>query len=623
MEYNKLNQLIDLTMTMSNKGYALFGGGDLTSDYQRISNELLLLKTRLNKPELYILVGGEAKVGKSTFINCLIGKDICPSADVVCTNVPSLIKYGEKEKAVVHYKSKEDGSISKDKEISFDQIAEYSTESKNSRNKESVDYIEIFVNSPILVKGLVFIDTPGLGALDPRHAVATFEMASQADAILFLGNTDKELSTFEIESLRQLISCSKCGYVAHVLTCCDQGDPDAIRDANEASLANSITKHKIDTICVSSTTYKKYIANNNEAYLVKSGYNNIFTFIDNISFVQKDILCAICERELLLKVEELRSKITLIKETAEDPIKLEARLKELKECKKRLIEISDNSTSWKSSFEKKQLDLQAEITQFISEWQSKIEDEIDSLVEDDTYLNNKEMLTSAIQSKLTVFKTELDNTIQSRMLEMYLDVRANTGFTALQETIHTPGIDITDLKLPENCGNVSKFSTVRNHFGSFMAGGIIAHGIGVTATALSIGIPAVSAKIGAIVGSVAPGIGNLIGAAGGFILGGLIALTISIFQSKDSKRKKLASDCKKHVADFFNKVRVKVSTTLTSNKLVLATQFEQELRNQQKDCSSRIQKLQPIATTARANWDTVIDLHNTLATLSKELGHAQ
>ena len=623
MEYIKLNQLIDLALTMSNKGYALFGGGDLTSDYQRISNELLLLKTRLNKPELYILVGGEAKVGKSTFINCLIGKDICPSADVVCTNVPSLIRYGEKEKAIVHYKNTGDSSAAKNKEITFDKIAEYSTESKNSRNKEAVDYIEIFVNSEILAKGLVFIDTPGLGALDPRHAVATFEMATQADAILFLGNTDKELSSFEIENLKQLISCSKCGYVAHILTCCDQGDAYAICDANKASLAKNITKHKIETICISSTTYRTYVANKNEAYLQKSGFKNVFAFIENISMAQKDILCAICERELLLKVEELRSKIAVIKETAEDPIKLEARLKELEDCKKRLLEISDNSTSWKNSFERKQLDLQTELTQFISDWQTKIDTKIDTLVEDDTYLNNNEMLTSAIQSKLTVFKTELDNKIQSRMLEIYLNVRTDTGFTALQEMIHTPGINITDLKLPENCGNVSKFNTVRNHFGSFMAGGIIAHGIGVTATALSIGIPTVSAKIGAIVGSVAPGIGNLIGAAGGFILGGLIALTISIFQSKDSKRKKLAGDSKKHVADFFNKVKVKVSTALTNNKLVLATQFEQELKNQQKDCGSRIQKLQPMATTARANWDTVIDLYNTLSTLSSELSKAQ
>lgn len=619
MDYNQLNNLIDLTLNMSNKGHALFGGGDLSSDYQRISNDLLLLKARLNKPNLYILVGGEAKVGKSTFINCLIGKDICPSADVVCTNVPSIIRFGETEKAIVHFKINDDGKTSLEKTIDLDKIVEYSTETKNSRNKESVDYIEIFVNSPILAKGLVFIDTPGLGALDPRHAMVTFEMASQADAILFLGNTDKEFSSFEIESLKQLIECSRCGYVAHILTCCDQGDSEAIRIANEASLANNIKKLRIDTICISSTIYKKYVTNGNEAYLSKSGYKDVFAFIDNICIAQKDILCAICEHELMLKVEELKSKITVIKETAEDPIKLEARLNELEDCKNRLINISDNSISWKSSFEKKQLDLQSEITQFISDWKSKIEKDIDSLVEDDSYLNNKEMLTSAIQSKLTVFKKELDNKIQSRMLEIYLSVRTETGFSAIQEKVHTPGIDISEMKLPENCGSISKFNTFRNHFGSFMVGGMVAHGIGFTATTLSIGIPAVSAKIGAIVGTVAPGIGNLIGAAGGFILGGLIALTISIFHSKDSKRKKMAADCKKHVADFFNTVRTKVSSALTNNKLVLSTQFDQELKSQQKDCSNRIQKLQPLAATARAHWNTVLDIYTTLTNLTKEL----
>lgn len=619
MEFNQLNKLIDLTTTMSNKGFALFGGGDLTSDYQRISNELLLLKARLNKPELYILVGGEAKVGKSTFVNCLIGKEICPSADVICTNVPSIIRYGDVEKAVVHYNRNEDGTPISDKEIDYTQIVEYTTESKNSRNKESVEYLEIFVNSEILAKGLVFIDTPGLGALDPRHAVATFDVATQADAIFFLGNTDKELSSFEIASLKQLIECSKCGYVAHILTCCDHGDPDAIRTANERSLAINIKGIKIDTISISSTVYAKYRENGKEVYLDKSGYKNVFAYIDKISLAQKDILCSICESELILKVRDLSSKITMIKETAEDPIKLEARLKELEECKSKLVKISENSSSWKNSFEKKQIDLQSEITQFILDWQTKIDHEIDTLVEDDTYLNNKEMLTSAIQSKLTVFKNDLDSTIQSRMLSIYLDVRTETGFSSLEEIIHTPGIDISDMKLPENCGDISKFNTAQKHFGRFMMGGLIAHGIGWTATTLSIGIPALSAKIGAIVGSVAPGIGNLIGAAGGFILGGLVALTISVFQSKDTKRKKLASDCKKHVTDFFNKVKVKISKALTDNRFVLASQFEQELKNQQKECTSRIKELQPMITTARAHWDTVVDICNTLGSLSTTL----
>lgn len=623
MEHNQLNRLIDLTATISDKAYALFGCGDITSDYQRISNDLFLLKRRLNKPELYVFVGGEAKVGKSTFINCIIGKDVCPIADVVCTNVPSLIRYGKEEKVLVHCKSNDDDIAPKRKEISFDRIAEYSTESKNSRNKESVDYIEIFVNSSVLATGLVLIDTPGLGALDPRHAVATFEMASQADAILFLGNTDKELSSFEIESLKQLINCSKCGYVAHILTCCDRGDESAIRSANESAMAKSITQHKIETICVSSLTYNRYLANNNEAYLQKSGYKNVFAFMEKISAIQKDILCRICAGELLFGVEELRSRIGIIKETAEDPIKLEARLRELESCKKRLYEISENSSSWKNSFERKQIDLQSGITQFISDWQSKIDNEIDSLVRDDIYLDSKEMLTSAIQSKLTVFKSELDKKIQSRMLEIYLDVKAETGLTALQEVIHTSGIDIAKLRLPDDCGNVSKFNVAKSHVGSFMLGGVVAKGIGFAATTLGIGIPAVSAKIGAVVGCIAPGIGNLIGAAGGFILGGLVALAISVFQSKDSKRRKLAGDCKRVVADFFNKVRVKVSSALTDNRLVLAAQFEQELKSQQKDCSSRIKKLQPMAATARANWNTVVDMYKTLSTLSDELSKAK
>ncbi len=619
MELRSLNQLIDLTLSMSNQCYALFGGGDLTSEYQRIINNLTVLKARLNKPELFILVSGEVKVGKSTFINCLIGKDVCPSADVVCTNVPSLIRYGENEKVFVHYKADDKESQFPIKEIDLSEIINYSTEEKNPRNNESVQYIEIIVNSPILEKGLVFIDTPGLGALDPRHAVVTFDMASQADMILFLGNTNKELSSFEIESLKQLMSCSKSGFIAHILTGCDQGDADIIRIANERSLNDNIPNERIQTICVSSKIYKKFVENHNDAYLIKSGYTEVFAFFDKIGDIQKTILKSICSRELLIRVEELYAKIIEIKEAAENPIKLESRLKELEGCKKRLTEIAENSIIWKQSFEAKQIKMHSEMMQFISDWQSKIGIEIDELVKKDDYLNNKEMLTSAIQSKLTVFKNDLECNLQSKMIDVYLGVRNETGFSKLQEDIHSPGLDIREVKLPDNCGDISKFNTIRNHFGSFMAGGIIAHGIGVTATAFSIGIPAASAKIGAIVGSIAPGLGTLIGTAGGFILGGLIALTISVFQSKDTKRKKMAGDCMKYVVDFFNNVRSKVSTSLTSNKLILATQFEQELKNQQKECILKIQKFQPVTVTARLHWDTIVDICKTLSKLSSEL----
>lgn len=610
MDKTQLNGLIDLTMKMSDKAYSLFEANDITSEYSRISNDLLLLKVRLNKPELNVLISGEVKVGKSTFINCLVGEEICPSADEVCTNVPSMIKYGEQPKVIVHFKPNEQGVSSTTKEITREEIPNYSTETTNSKNREDVDYIEIIVNNPHLPQGLVLIDTPGLGALDPRHAVATFNMAAISDVIFFLGNTDKELSSFEIESLQQLITCSKCKFVAHILTCCDRGDAEIIYQKNVELLKARFANIQIPAFMISSLIYQKYTKNHNDAYVQKSGFRPVFSFIDEVGGQQEAILTQLCCTEFLLRVEELRSKISTIIETAEDPKKLGDRLKELEACKQRLHELSDKSSSWENSFKKKQLALQSGVTQFVSDSEIRIYNEIDELVKNDIYLENKEMLASAIQSKLTVLKNDLDKKIKDGMLNIYVSVKDETGFTKIQGTIHTPGFDITDLTLPDNCGQVSTFNTLRNHFGYFMMGGVVAHGLGFCASAF--GIPALSAKIGAALGSFAPGIGNLIGAAGGFILGGIIALGLSLIQSKDTKRKKLAADCKKQLSGFFVKVKNQVNSALNDNSFLLSSQFSEELSSQQKECAAQIKKLQPMAVTARANWNTVLDINSAL-----------
>ena len=150
----------------------------------------------------------------------------------------------------------------------------------------------------------------------------------------------------------------------------------------------------------------------------------------------------------------------------------------------------------KNSFEKKQLNLQSEISLYITESEVKLYTEIDLLVEDDIYLDSKEMLTSAIQAKLAVFKNKLDEHIKSRMLVIYSSVKEETGFAKVQEEIHTSNIEISDLQLPSNCGEISKFSTLRTYVGNTMLGGAVGAALGGFGTVL--GLPAVSAKIGAI-----------------------------------------------------------------------------------------------------------------------------
>ena len=155
----------------------------------------------------------------------------------------------------------------------------------------------------------------------------------------------------------------------------------------------------------------------------------------------------------------------------------------------------------------------------------------------------------------------------------------------------------------------------RNAVGGAMAGLILLGGnIGA-----SIGLPTVCAKVGAIVGTVIPGLGNLIGAGGGALVGVLASVLLSIFQSKDAKRKKISNACKKSIHTFFAEAKNKTNSTLADNNMTLSTQFANELSSEIEGCSTKIRKLQPMATTARTHWDTVVDMYNATNRLFEEL----
>lgn len=618
MDKVQLNKCLDVTMRIADQAYRLFEPGDINSDYLRINNELLLLKARLNKEELYVLVSGEVKVGKSTFINAILGANICASADEVCTNVPSIIKYGDSEKVTVFFKADDNGNV-RTLEINKEEIPLYSTEKGNARNEISVDYIEICIDNQILKGGLVFVDTPGLGALDPRHAVATFDVATRADMILFLGNTDKQLSSFEIDSLKNLIECSKCNYIAHVLTCCDRGEHEVILKENLKELNRIIPEYKIECFPVSSTRYQQYTENKNEAYLLKSGFTAVYSFIDKVNTNKQDILLNLCKANLFVHVQELKAKLSSIKDTTEDPQKLEERLQELENCKNRLDQINRNKSIWTISFQNKQVQLQNTIAGYIGQSETHCCDYVDELLIKDTYLNNKDSLTTAIQTKLTIFKNDLNDKIQSEMLNIYISVKEETHFSAIQEIIHTPQITNANINLANNSVEVSGLMKTwiygRNAVGGAMAGLILLGGnIGA-----SIGLPTVCAKVGAIVGTVIPGLGNLIGAGGGALVGVLASVLLSIFQSKDAKRKKISNACKKSIHTFFAEAKNKTNSTLADNNMTLSTQFANELSSEIEGCSTKIRKLQPMATTARTHWDTVVDMYNATNRLFEEL----
>ena len=67
----------------------------------RDREQLAALLDRLDAARLRVLVAGEAKRGKSTLINALLGRDVLPSGVTPLTAVATTVRYGNDPRAEV------------------------------------------------------------------------------------------------------------------------------------------------------------------------------------------------------------------------------------------------------------------------------------------------------------------------------------------------------------------------------------------------------------------------------------------------------------------------------------------------------------------------------------------
>ncbi|WP_456432994.1 dynamin family protein, partial [Thermosulfuriphilus sp.] len=61
------------------------------------------IQQKLTEEQFNLVVMGQFKRGKSTFINALLGAEILPTAIVHLTATVTILRYGPTIKAVVHY----------------------------------------------------------------------------------------------------------------------------------------------------------------------------------------------------------------------------------------------------------------------------------------------------------------------------------------------------------------------------------------------------------------------------------------------------------------------------------------------------------------------------------------
>ena len=158
----------------------------------------LLQKASVN--DVSVLICGEFKRGKSSFINAFLGDSICPTDPGIATSVVSIIKYGKERKVTRLY-----GDVKKLKseQVGFDEIEKYAKGS--SLEVDNTIMLIIELPSEKLKNGLVLMDTPGVGGLDPRHLFLTLYVMPKADVTFFVIDAGEPLSSTELEFYKDKI----------------------------------------------------------------------------------------------------------------------------------------------------------------------------------------------------------------------------------------------------------------------------------------------------------------------------------------------------------------------------------------------------------------------------------
>jgi len=179
----------------------------LGSKFAASGEKLEELGTRLQEGRFHLAVLGQFKRGKSTFLNALLGNVLLPSSVLPLTAIPTCIAFGNSPLVLA---LNEDGTVKEEilgkqhEEIAAF-LAKYVTEEFNPNNRLGIDRVEVFYPAPILDKGVVLIDTPGIGSTYRHNTEATLAFLPQCDAALFLISADPPISEVELDFLRKVI----------------------------------------------------------------------------------------------------------------------------------------------------------------------------------------------------------------------------------------------------------------------------------------------------------------------------------------------------------------------------------------------------------------------------------
>jgi GTPase SAR1 family protein len=233
-----------------------------------------------------VLVVGEAKRGKSTLVNALIGRSLLPTDVDIATSQVFRICPAAAEAYRLRF---EDDS---ERAIAAADLPRFGSQVVADRDgmprlDETIRWIEIDLPAKFLPPNVRILDTPGLGALYAAHAQITERFVPHADAVIFVLESQAPIGEPEIRFVEQLLGVTP--NIFFVQTKIDQFRKEAwqaVLKRNHEILQQRFGERLRDARVwpVSSTNLAKVAATNDADYLQVSRYQELATALQAFLF---------------------------------------------------------------------------------------------------------------------------------------------------------------------------------------------------------------------------------------------------------------------------------------------------------------------------------------------------
>ena len=262
---------------------------------------------KMRKESFTLVIMGEFKRGKSTFINALLGTDLVPTGIVPLTAIPTIIQYSPERTAQVTYESGEK------KTIPPDEVTLYVTEKENPRNKKQVKEVHVSYPAELLRQGVILVDTPGVGSVYQHNTDAAYAYLPHSDVAVFLISVDAPVGQSELAFLGDIRThVHKLVFVLNKIDILAPGQLEELLSFTQGVLTETLDSEDIQVFPLSARQALEARTNGNRDLLESSRFTDFEQRVfEMISTGKARLVKEITSARALRVISELEMELAL------------------------------------------------------------------------------------------------------------------------------------------------------------------------------------------------------------------------------------------------------------------------------------------------------------------------